>query len=78
MDPGGSTTVWNGSVAFNRYWAYYAEASDGATWTGDIQGWASDSAFRLCHGDRCTPCRVVGFRLLDVNSYDNCTLTLTA
>jgi uncharacterized membrane protein len=78
IDPGGCTTVFNSSVNFNRNWYYYAESTDGATWNGDIQGWVSDSAFRLCHGEQCTPCRVVGFRLLDVNNYDDYTLTLTA
>jgi uncharacterized membrane protein len=78
IPPGACRTVYTGRVGYNRYWAYYAEATDGATWSGNIQSWVSNSAFSLCHGQKCTPCRVVGFRLLDVNGYDNYTLTLTA
>ena len=55
LDPGGCQTVFNGDVNFNRYWAYYAESTDGATWSGNIQGWVSDSAYTLCHGSACTP-----------------------
>lgn len=78
LDPGGCQTVFNGDVNFNRYWAYYAESTDGATWSGNIRGWVSDSAYTLCHGSACTPCRVVGFRLLDVNNFTGYTVTLTA
>ena len=78
IPPGQCLTVYNGNVNYNRYWAYYAEATDGATWSGNIQSWVSNSAFSLCHGSACTPCRVVGFRLLDVNNFTNYTLTLTA
>ena len=78
IPPGQCRTVYNGNVNYNRYWAYYAEATDGATWSGNIQSWVSNSAFSLCHGSACTPCRVVGFRLLDVNNFTNYTLTLTA
>jgi uncharacterized membrane protein len=78
VPPGGSKTVYTGDVNYNRYWAYYAECpKDGTTWTGDLRGWVSSSAFRLCHGRSCTPCRVVGFRWLDVNNYTNYTMTLT-
>lgn len=77
VEPGGSRTVYNGDVNYNRYWAYYAESSDGTTWTGNIQSWVSNNAFRECHGSACTPCRVVGFRQLDVGNFKNYTLTLT-
>lgn len=78
VPPGGKTTVFNGSAKF-RYFAYHVVCpADGATWTGDIQGWASDSAYSLCHGDRCTPCRIVGFRLLHVGNFDNFTQPLVA
>jgi uncharacterized membrane protein len=71
VPPGGQTTVFNGSVK-GRYFPYHAEChADGATWSGDIQGWVSDSAYNLCHGERCTPCRIVGFRSLQVGDFDN-------
>lgn len=74
---GGSMTVYTGDVSYNRYWAYYAESHDGYTWNGNITAWVSNSAFQLCHGNVCTPCRQVGFRQLDVGSFTNYTLTLT-
>ena len=78
VPPGGSTTVYNGDVNYNRYWTYYAECpKDGTTWTGNVRGWVSNSAFRLCHGNSCTPCREVGFQWLDVNNFANYTMTLT-
>lgn len=78
VNPGACRTVFFGNVNFNRYWAYYAEAVNGAVWNGNIQAWVSNSAYRLCHGATCTPCRVVGFRLLDVDNFNNYTLTLIA
>jgi Protein of unknown function (DUF1036) len=55
VPPGGSHTVYNGDVNYNRYWAYYAECpKDGATWSGNVRGWVNDSPFRLCHGRSCT------------------------
>jgi len=77
IEPGTCQTVYNGDVNYNRYWAYYAEAPDGTTWTGNLQSWVSNSSFRLCHGSACSPCRIVGFRQLDVNGAANYTLTLT-
>jgi uncharacterized membrane protein len=75
---GACTTVFTGNVGYNRYWAYYAESTDGVVWSGNIQSWVSNAAFSLCHGSKCTPCRVVGFRQLDVNGFQDFTLTLTA
>jgi uncharacterized membrane protein len=80
IPPGGQRTVWNGSVRnVNRWWGYYAEAADGLTWTGNIRAGVSNQAFRFCVGDTCgpPPCRQAGFRELDVNNFDNYTLTLT-
>jgi uncharacterized membrane protein len=76
LDPGGCQTVFNGDINFNRCWAYYAESTDGATWSGNIQAWVSNSAFTLCHGNECTPCRIVGFRPLDINNFSDYTVTL--
>jgi Protein of unknown function (DUF1036) len=78
IEAGGCTTVWNVDMSFSNYWAYYAYCTDGAVWAGDIQSWVSDSAFRLCLGERCTPCRVVGFRLLDYHGGPDFTKPLVA
>jgi hypothetical protein len=38
----------------------------------------SASAYSLCHGDRCTPCHIVGFRTLQVGNFDNFIQPLSA
>lgn len=77
IPPGGCATVFGGSAKYNRYWAVYAESANGTTWSGNIRSWVSNSAFKICHSDSCTPCRVVGFSQFDVNSFDDFTLNLT-
>ena len=77
ISPGACATVFGGSVNYNRYWAFYAEATDGRTWSGNIRSWVSNNAFKICHSDSCTPCRVVGFRQFDVNGFTNYTMNLT-
>jgi len=77
ISPGHCATVFGGSVKYNRFWYFYAQATNGATWSGNIRSWVSNNAFMLCHGDSCTPCRVVGFLGIDVNSYNDYTVNLT-
>lgn len=79
VPPGGEVTVYNGNVDnVNRYWYWYAESTDGATWSGPFQTWVSNNAFTICYGAGCTPCRVVGLQELDVNNNNNFRVTLTA
>jgi uncharacterized membrane protein len=78
IPPGGQVTVWNGSTR-RRYFPYYVEChADGATWSGDIQAWVSDSKYDKCHSDKCTPCRIVGFRQYYVGDFDDFIQPLTS
>jgi uncharacterized membrane protein len=77
--PGQCTLVYGGSLqAVNRYWAYYAYATDGKqVWQGSAGNyctqvtnqeflgcWSDPSDYQIC------------FAILDINSYDNFTLNL--
>jgi uncharacterized membrane protein len=76
--PGQCAYVYGGSLKdVNRYWAYYAHAANGTVWSGNnyctqvtnqsfYQCWNDPSQYQIC------------YRLLDINSNDNHTLTLTA
>jgi len=76
MNPGECRTVFGGSANYNRYWYFYAEAVDGATWSGPFRSYVSNNAFKICHSDSCTPCRIVGFFERQVTA-PNFRLTLT-
>ena len=36
VNPGSCVVVYENDLDFNRYWYYYAEADDAATWSGDF------------------------------------------
>lgn len=79
IDPGSSAVVWGGDVSdVNRYWLYYAEAWDGATWAGPYTETLPHQRFDWCKNTSSTDSRTVGMRLLDIGSSDNFTLTLHA
>jgi uncharacterized membrane protein len=75
--PGRCTLVYGGSLKdLNRYWFYYAHNRDNtAKWAGSYctnvpnqafyQCWSSPSGNRVC------------YKRLDINSYNNYTLTLS-
>jgi uncharacterized membrane protein len=77
INPGGCAIVYGGAVNYNRFWYFHAEAASGLVWSGSVRAWVSNQAFKLCHSDSCTPCRIAGFQLIDVNNCTNCTVTLT-
>jgi uncharacterized membrane protein len=80
LQPGACREIIGGDLRNGgRYYGFYAELYNRATvWNGNISSWVSDSAFRQCHGVQCTPCRVVGFQLLDVSGYSNYSMVLHA
>ena len=79
INPGGSKIVYGGSLrSLNRYFTYYAHSSDGAQWSGPYVTAVPPNAFDWCLNTANTSSRNAGFRLLDINSYDNFTLTLHA
>jgi uncharacterized membrane protein len=61
----------------NRYWYYYAEATDGAKWSGDFPTYVNNEAFDHCDSPPNSSMIVLGFRELDVGDADNYTLTFT-
>jgi Protein of unknown function (DUF1036) len=66
IPPGGSKVVYGPSMrGLNRYFCYY-----------DIHRAVPPQAFDWCEWTANTQSRNLGFRVLDINSYDNYTLSL--
>jgi hypothetical protein len=62
----------------NRYFAYYAEAEDGTTWTGEYgPAYVYLDAFESCVGIGSTAARPVGMKLKDGGSAGTFTVNLT-
>jgi Protein of unknown function (DUF1036) len=59
----------------NRYWFYFAHSSDGAVWSGPYGAAVPTEAFDQCYGIGVSPGEEINFRLLDIGSFDNYTLT---
>lgn len=82
FDPGTCGVVYENDLEdLNRYWYYYAQAVDGEFWAGAIgETVVPSDAFDMCWGTPTTNDDSVGvaFRELDVNSYDDFTLSLIA
>ena len=79
MDPGQSKVPFTGDVGdVNRFWYFYAHASDGAQWTGPFNEIVPQIAFDWCETTANTDSRTVGMRELDVHDYDDFTLTFTS
>jgi uncharacterized membrane protein len=78
LDPGQTKTVFGSDLqSVDSYYYYYAEASDGGTWSGPFDTCLPQSAFDWCLDVCCTPtCRVVGFREKYIDGYNNYTITL--
>jgi uncharacterized membrane protein len=71
IDPGGEAYVLNTN---NQYAAYYAEADDGATWSGTYGPvYVHQQAFDSCVGigDTSPETRIVGMRLVDLGGSDH-------
>jgi uncharacterized membrane protein len=75
--PGQCVRVYGGSLKnLNRYWTYYARTYDGAViWAGNYCTTVVNKAFYQCWNNPSD--YQVCYRLFDINSYDNYTLTLT-
>ncbi|MEU1373490.1 DUF1036 domain-containing protein [Streptomyces triculaminicus] len=79
LQPGECRDIYTGCAsAVNRFWYFHAEAIDGSFWAGQFEYCVQDPAFQWCL-NRCDPGGyIAGFRELDVNSFCNFTLTLSA
>jgi uncharacterized membrane protein len=60
----------------NRYWYFYAHASDGAQWAGPYDEMVPPQAFDWCNSTSSSDSRRVGMRELDIGSHANYTVTL--
>lgn len=60
----------------NRYWCFYAEAADGAVWSGPYVRSVPHQAFDWCEWTSQTGARQLGYRQFDINGYDDYTATL--
>jgi uncharacterized membrane protein len=80
IDPGGRAAVFNGNSDYNRYYAFYAEASNGANWSGPYGPvYVYHEPFDSCINIGSTAAyKTVGTRLIDVGDYDDYTVNLTA
>jgi|SRR5215204_5479058 len=79
-NPGECRFVYSGSLRdINRYWYYYAFATDGATWAGPgfYRAVVPQSGYVLCYGTNVSNGVQVNLAELDINNFDNYTLTLT-
>jgi uncharacterized membrane protein len=80
IPPGGRAVVYGHDLEdLNRYWYYYAEADDGAKWSGPYDVLVSNKAFDLCYGAVSSaddPDRYIGMRELDIGDNDDYTVTL--
>ena len=79
VEPGACVQVHSGIVSnVGRYWYFYAEADDGAVWTGDYPTYVMDpEAFDICDGIGSTAYWTRGFREIDTGDVHNFTATLT-
>jgi uncharacterized membrane protein len=79
IQPGVTATLYANDLGDvkNRYWYYYAEAIDGARWSGDVDTYVNDGPFYICEGIATTQDWTVKSRELDVSDADDFTLTLT-
>jgi uncharacterized membrane protein len=80
IDAGGSKNVYNNDVDdLNQYYYFYAKAADGAEWAADYGPlYVYHEVFNSCINIGSTAAyAVVGMKEIDVNGYDNYTLTLT-
>ena len=74
---GQTVEVFTGDLEdLNQYYYYYAEASDGAVWNGNINVEVTNNAFSQCVWDNSGCNRTVAYSLLDINSYDDFTVNL--
>ena len=86
IEPGSCALVYaNDLEDLNRYWYYHAHASDGAYWSGPFQSnvprvpfGGGDSCWGVGWGNTGNDFVGIGYRELDIEDYDDYTLTFVA
>lgn len=77
LAPGSCVYVYDGSLRdINQYWFIYAFATDGAVWSGNYCTTVTNNEFEDCWNG--TLDHQACYQLIDIDSNDNFTLTLTA
>jgi uncharacterized membrane protein len=78
LAPGECKTVFGRDLQkVNKYYYYYAESpDDGFSWRGNVNVYVPYRTFESCLNIGSTDARVVGFRKVDIGSYNNYTLNL--
>jgi uncharacterized membrane protein len=82
LDPGQCSTVYANDLGdVNRFWYFYAEASDGNFWAGPWTAHVTNEAFggdQWCHAGlgSTAATRTIGYRELDVGDDDDASVTL--
>lgn len=78
IEPGQCRDVFHGDLhSVNQYFCYYAETADRDIWAGPYVRGVPQEPYDWCEWTANTNSRDVGFRLLDIQSYADFTLTLT-
>jgi len=78
LTPGQTKTVLVGDLEdINRYYCYFAQATDGEVWAGPYHRQVPQTAFDWCEWTANSQSFGVGYRLLDIGDYDDFTLFLT-
>jgi uncharacterized membrane protein len=77
IEPGSCKRVYGNDLddVDNRYWYVYAEADDGARWSGDYPTHVTMERFSFCDEPPNTNMVIRGFDEIDVGDFDNYTLT---
>jgi uncharacterized membrane protein len=78
LNPGECKEVLTGRLTSGnrRYYYFYAEARDGAFWSGPYPVWVPPRPFHWCDNISSSDSREVGMREQDIDNYDNFTIDL--
>jgi uncharacterized membrane protein len=77
LTDGQTVEVFTGDIDdLNRYYYFYAEASDGAVWSGPTNVEVTNAAYSQCVWDNKSCNRTVGFQILDIGDNDDFTVNL--
>src|SRR4051794_18101466 len=76
IEPGQCKIAIGGDLR-NRWYYFFAEASDGSFWAGGLTTQAPQRVFDWCLNTGSTDSRVLGFRTIDTGSSKSHTVNLT-
>ncbi|WP_068794219.1 DUF1036 domain-containing protein [Brevibacillus laterosporus] len=77
VESGRKITVKSGDTKNLNFW-YYAENNVGGWWGGPYETTVPNNRFNKCWMEKCTPCKVVGFKRKVANDMDEYIVNLTS